>query len=220
MLYRAVPVALMAVVLLTILPSTESPAHETPRSAGATAQEVLAKFDEGDPGWKVRMEALVRLARIGPEAVPALIEALQKGSPTTREFAAQALVLFADARAKAALEQAVGDATAGVRIHAILALSMFGPLPATERNQQLTASDPSHFGVRPIMAAALALKEAPHAAALRKTLADYDLALMGRARFGEPAPDFMLMDYEGKPHRLSDYRGRQVIVLRFLLYDH
>lgn len=217
---RTITAALTSAVLLTVLPSTGSWAQESSRSAGATAQEVLAKFDKGDPGWKVRMEALVRLARIGPEAVPALIEALQKGSPTTREFAAQALVPFADARAKAALEQAVGDEKAGVRIHAILALSMFGPLPGTERNQQLAARDPSHFGVRPIMAAALALKEAPLAAELRQTLVDYDLAMMGRARLGEPAPDFTLTDFEGQPHRLSDLRGRQMIVLRFLLYDH
>ena len=30
---------------------------------------------------------------------------------------------------------------------------------------------------------------------------------------GKPAPDFTLTDIEGKPHKLSDYRGRNVVVV-------
>jgi peroxiredoxin len=31
--------------------------------------------------------------------------------------------------------------------------------------------------------------------------------------WGKPAPDFTLADIEGKPHRLSDYRGKDVILV-------
>lgn len=33
---------------------------------------------------------------------------------------------------------------------------------------------------------------------------------------GEPAPDFELTDVQGKYIRLSDYRGKQTVVLAFL----
>src|SRR5713226_1470854 len=76
---------------------------------GKAVQATLTKFDKGNPRWKVRMESLVGLVKIGPEAVPVLVEALRSGSPSTREFAAQALVLFADSTAKPALERALAD---------------------------------------------------------------------------------------------------------------
>src|SRR5438445_3747356 len=85
---------------------------------------IVAQFDKGDPGWEVRMQALVSLAKIGPPAVPVLVEALGHKSPETREFAAQALVLFADSKTRPALEGALDDSKPGVRLYAIQALSM------------------------------------------------------------------------------------------------
>src|SRR5262249_38248880 len=71
------------------------------------ARQIVARFEKGDPGGKVRMDALVRLARVGPAAVPVLAEALHKGSPWARELAAQALVLFAEPSTRAGLERAL-----------------------------------------------------------------------------------------------------------------
>src|SRR5262249_54079696 len=48
----------------------------------------------GDPGWKVRMEALVQLVRAGPAAVPLLREAMKKDSPAARAFATQVLAVI------------------------------------------------------------------------------------------------------------------------------
>ena len=82
-----------AILFVASLSSAEdTPNSENERHSGRT---ILAKFDKGDPGWQVRMQSLVRLARAESDAVPALIEALKTGSPTTREFAAQALAMFA-----------------------------------------------------------------------------------------------------------------------------
>jgi HEAT repeat protein len=196
----------------------ERAAPNKDRAAEQACREVLAKFDKDNPGWKVRMAGLVELAKQGPAAVPALVEALKNGSPSTRDFASQALVLFAEPGIRPALEEAVGAAEPGVRMYAIQGLSMLGPLPATARYQEIRDKDPSYWGVRPMMAAALQRDDQPKPAELRKVLAAYDLGLMDSASVGKPAPDFTLTDFNGKPKRLSDFRG-QTVVLRFILFD-
>jgi hypothetical protein len=205
-------------VALVLLGATALPATEG-TSAEKEARVIIARFERGDPGWKVRMEALVRLARLGPATVPVLVEALHKGEPLTRELAAQALGLFAEPGTRSGLDRALADPKPGVRIYAILALSMLGKLPRTERYEQILRNDPSDDGVRPMMAAALAREDRPNAAHLRKLLADYDLRHMDSARLGEMAPDFTLMDFSGKKYRLSHFRGKKTVVLRFILFD-
>src|SRR5262245_51057786 len=98
--------ALAVVLVLTANSAATQP--EKPRAgdqAAQTAREVLTAFDKGDPGWKVRMEGLVRLAKTGPGVALALAEGLKSDSALTREFAAQALVLFADPKTRPALEK-------------------------------------------------------------------------------------------------------------------
>jgi cytochrome oxidase Cu insertion factor (SCO1/SenC/PrrC family) len=73
--------------------------------------------------------------------------------------------------------------------------------------------------VQQMLATALAREDKPNAAELRKTLADYDLTKMDSARLGELAPNFVLTDHTGKPRRLSEFRGKTV-VLRFILFDY
>jgi hypothetical protein len=165
------------------------------------------------------MESLVRLAQAGPAVAPVLIGALADGQPAVREFAAQALVLFADATARPALERALADPTAGVRVYAIQALSMLGPLPRTKENERILTHDPSVYGVRPMMAAALERADRPDQAQMRKMLAEYDLRNLDCARLDQVAPDFTLTDYTGKTIRLSQFRGKAV-VLRFILFDY
>jgi hypothetical protein len=193
-----------------------------PRPAASPENDVralVAQFDQGDPGWKVRMTSLVALAKTGPVAVPVLVEALQKGSPSTREFAAQALVLFADSTTEPALERALADPKPGVRLYAIQALSMLGPLPRTKEHVRILTEDPTVFGVRPMMAAALERTDRPNQAEMRKALAEYELGKLDSARLGQTAPDFTLTDYTGKTYRLSQFRGKTV-VLRFILFDY
>ena len=148
-----------------------------------------------------------------------LIIALQSKDEERRE-AAQALVLFADANTRPALERALADPKPGVRVYAIQALSMLGPLPRTKENERILTGDPAWEGVRTMMAAALARADRPNQAELRKELADYDLRKMDSARVGELAPDFTLADFTGKTYRLSQFRGKQTVVLRFILYDY
>jgi HEAT repeat protein len=209
-----------AVVLLFAVPLPADDKTGAIAAAEKEARAALAKFEKRNGDWKVRMEALVSLTKIGPPADPVLVEALKDGQPTTREFAAQALVLFADAKTRPALERALGDPKTGVRLYAIQALSMLGPLPRTKENERILTSDPAFWGVRPMMAAALERADRPNQAELRKALADYDLSKMDSARVGELAPDFTLTDFAGKTYRLSQFRGKKTVVLRFILYDY
>jgi HEAT repeat protein len=165
------------------------------------------------------MESLVGLVKAGPEAVPVLVEALRTGSPSTREFAAQALVLVADSTTQPALQRALADPKPAVRLYAIQALSMLGPLPRSKKHERILTDDPTVFGVRPMMAAALERADRPSQAEMRKALAEYDLRNLDSARLGQTAPDFTLTDFTGKTCRLSQFRGKTV-VLRFILFDY
>jgi hypothetical protein len=211
---------MLTLVLLfpTLVSADEKP--DSKAEPQKSVRAILIKFHEGDPGWKVRMEALVSLAKIGPAAGPTLVEGLKHESPATREFAAQALVLFADSTMEPAFEQALADPKPGVRLYAIQALSMHGPLQRTKEHERILKEDPAFFGVRPMMAAALERTDRPNQAEMRKTLASYDLSSMDSARLGELAPDFTLTDFTGKQHSLSEFRGKKTVVLRFILFDY
>src|SRR5262249_50713644 len=102
----------MLIVTCGLLLALSMSADEKPSPSADmqnTVRAILARFDKGDPGWKVRMESLVHLAKIGPAAGPSLIDGLKHESLVTREFAAQALVLFADSTMEPALELALAD---------------------------------------------------------------------------------------------------------------
>ena len=57
-----------------------------------------------------------------------------------------------------------------------------------------------------------------HKTELRKTLAEYNLAQLDSARVGKSAPDFILKDAAGKTYRLSQFRGK-IVVLVFIVFD-
>jgi hypothetical protein len=196
----------------------DSVGNDTPTVTRPSGKQILSRFDKGDPGWKVRMQSLVQLAKIGPAAVPLLVDGLKTGSPSTREFAAQALGMFAESSARPALEQALQDPKATVRIYAIRALRHLGPLQPAERYEKMTA-DPDR-NVRATVRAALERKDRSEAETLRQAWASYDLAKLGTARIGEMAPDFTLTALSGKTYRLRDFRGKKTVVLRYLKLDY
>lgn len=188
-------------------PDTSAPAEKLTR-------ETLARFDKGDPGWKVRMESLVGLVRAGPAAVPVLVDALKGGSPSVREFAAQVLAVLADPATRPALVGALEDREPGVRVHAVKALTMFGGLELTDRQRQVLEED-SHWMLRHYIGIAVARDDKPNPEAIRRALVEYDLAQMDTARLGRVAPDFSLADAAGQTHRLSQFRGQKTVILEF-----
>jgi hypothetical protein len=190
------------------------PASTAP--AERTARAILAKFDRRDPGWNVRMEALVTLVKTGPAAVPVLAQALQSNSPLVREFAAQVLAVLAEPSTWPALERALTDPDSRVRIYAVKALSLSGRLvllPKAQRQKLLKLTRPGMM--RDYINDALRRDDKPDPQAIRKALRTFDPATMDIARLGQAAPDFALPDALGKTHRLSQFRTKKMVVLEF-----
>ena len=187
-----------------------------------SVQEILTQFQRSrqqpatgpsmKQNWNVRMECLVKLMRIGPTAVPVLIDCLkdEKAPPYTRAFAAQALGLLADARARPTLVKAMEDKDRVVQLHAIKAVGRLGRLEAEPRYRKI--AEEGNFQ----MTFALTRDDEPDMATVRRTLAQYDLSQIDAAQVGRAAPDFSLCDTTGKTHRLGEYRGQKVVVLVFL----
>jgi len=171
-----------------------------------------------DAGWKARLAAFQHLVRAGNQALPVLTEALAKGDDDTRVFAAQALGFLADPASRPALEAALKDPHAPVRLYAIMALSMFGKLDPTEAHLRIRDQE-ANSDVKANMRFALGRDDQPDAASLHQTMLAYDLSRVNTAAVGKPAPDFTLTDTLGKRHTLSQLRGQKAVVLIFIYGD-
>jgi hypothetical protein len=95
-------------------------------------------------------------------------------------------------------------------------LSLMGRLSADEEpDRRLLEKDP-HPLVRAAVAWALERDDANAAAiAVRRALREYDPRDTDTARLDEKAPDFCLVDAFGNTYRLSDFRGKKPVVLKF-----
>jgi HEAT repeats len=182
-------------------------------------REVLAKFERGDPGWKVRMESLAQAVRAGADAVPVLAESLDTGVAPVREFAAHALSMIADPRSEPVLTKALDDPDRGVRIYAVRALSGLRKLRLTEAYRTVMTKASTTWPKAPWMddylLAAQDPQHSPNPSAKRTMLLEYELSQMDSASVGRLAPDFVLHDRNGNEVRLSDFRGKSAIVLEF-----
>jgi hypothetical protein len=218
----------MATTVLGASRSTGDPVTPPPSRPAAedslSVQEILTKFQEHrqqhaeEQNWKVRMECLVKLMRIGPAAVPVLIECLkdEKAPPSTRAFAAQALGFLADARARPALLQAIEAKDGFVLAYALHALGRLGRLEATPKLREFI--DGKHWCTGGYFDSTFVLTrdDRPNPEPIRQALRNYDLSRIDSARLGKPAPDFTLEDASGKTWHLGQLRGKKAVVLIFL----
>ena len=172
-----------------------------------------------DAGWKVRMETLGGLVRLGDAAVPTLIRALDDPEPDVRVLAAQALSYLADGRAADRLRRTLAeDGDAAARLYAADALGAIGGLRPSPLLEKVEAED-SNRDVRAHVRFALERDGKPLDDEVRSSLRTLDPRKLDAARVGERAPDFTLDDALGKAYRLADFRGKQAVVLVFIYGD-
>jgi HEAT repeat protein len=215
--------SLLALILLATLAAPRLAGDSPAPQAERIVRDALARFEKSEPSWQTRLQAAVALAKVGPAAVPALVEALKKGALQTRLFAGEMMVLLVeprkvDADVRAELERALENEDDFVREFAIKALNRLGALDKVKRARHILKNDPSPE-IRRVMAVALKGELRDNAPAIRKALAEFDPAAIESARLGQRAPDFSLTDTAGKVVRLSQFRGHKIVVLVFLVED-
>ncbi len=205
----------LALVAVGLLAAGAFADQESRQTDSRTVTEILAKFQKGDPDWKVRMESLVRIANAGPDALPMLVDALQSKSRSKRQFAAQALAVIHDPATRPALVRATTHSDATVRSYAVRGLGMMGAerIPASERSRiRKSLGSTGRRYASEVLSKDQALPEWKSA---RATLMKYDLAKLDTARIGRMAPDFVLTSALGKTYRLSQFRGKKIVLLEF-----
>lgn len=172
----------------------------------------------GDSGWKHRMTALRSLILLGEKSVPALTKALDSEHEPTRILAAQALgYLGPHADIERVKNSLKSDKSAAVRLYAADVIGMSGKsktvdwseLSTTERNRDVLKH----------MSYAKQRQANAISGDVIATLRKWNPQSMDSAKVGEMAPDFRLQTIEGDEIALSDYRGKQPVVLVFIYGD-
>jgi HEAT repeat protein len=217
------PRSLSALVLIAALVAPLRADDKPTRSAEQKVRDALTQFEKGEPSTQLRMQVAVALARVGPDAVPPLMEAMKKGALQTRLLAGEMMELLVepgkvDAKTRAELERNLEDPEDFVREFSIRALWRLGVLDKVKLARQISEKDPSR-DIRRVTAAALNGELGNYAPQIRKALRQFDPAAFDSARLGQPAPDFSLIDTAGKSVRLSQFRGHKTVVLLFLAED-
>jgi len=177
--------------------------------------------DIEDAAWRKRFASLQQLVRIGKPAVQPLVAGLKHDNVEVRIFAAQVLgYLAAHSRSAepALLASLETDASPAVRLYAADSLGMIGS--GKRLKQQLTRirAVEKNKDVKKHLSYVLAREANPIAPAVIKKLKQWK-APKNIATIGQPAPDFELEALNGKPVKLSSFRGKSPVVLVFLYGD-
>ena len=204
--------------------SAKTPA-ELLRDYGAVPWQkyaVMRKPEGQEPPWKLRLTTEHALISAGGRAAGAeLVRATQSKDAQVRALAAQMLGVLGNFRAEAALSKLLQSDPSGlVRSYAAEAVSRLegvdaGPLLAqavndSNRNVKWTAQQ-SQLRLR---------KKFPSGAALQRRWTEgFDAAKLASAKVGQSAPDFTLESAMGGKIKLSQYRGKQPVVVLFQLAD-
>ncbi|CAN5857781.1 hypothetical protein BH23PLA1_BH23PLA1_03170 [soil metagenome] len=170
-------------------------------------------------GWKVRMEVLRGLARLGGEAVQPLIAAMDDDDAEIRVLSAQALSYLADPRAIDRLKRTLAeDPAPAARLYAADALGAAGGLKPSPLLEQVERQDENR-DVRAHVRFALERQGQPLDPQIQEQLKSIDLDRLDSAEVGKLAPDFQLNDALGHAYQLSQFRDKQAVVLVFIYGD-
>ena len=237
-LVAAFAAIMLAPRMVAVGQSTHVQAKKTSNDQKMDAEQLLAKFfkafDEskwekdfrgknhiratGDAGWKVRAETLQQLVAGGAASIPAIEQALTSKDAPTRILAAQAIGYLAPmADIEMLTKVAKTDTEPAVRLYAVDAIGMSGKgknvdwdaLAKNEKNRDVLmhinyAKSRGAKGVEQSVTASLA-------AMSNKSI--------DSAKVGQPAPEFTLNSVDGTKFSLSQFKGKQPVVLIFIYGD-
>lgn len=173
-----------------------------------------------DPDWKVLTLALRDLARLGPEATSSIRERLSREDLHARYLAAASLGIRADTTAVEDLARLLeADPEMLVRSQAAVTLRQIGDpaavsaLKAALRDREDDVRHQARLAIEAI-GAGVGMD-----GKLREAYISLDEDTFETAAVGEPAPDFELPDTEARPWKLSDFKGKQPVVLVWIFAD-
>lgn len=177
--------------------------------------------DLQDDDWRVRTLAVRDLVRLGGEATPGLTDALQDAGANVRHMAAMTLGIIRATTAVPALVNALlGDKDVVVRSQSAIALGLIGQTNALPSLRQAQTEDKSRDVRHQAELAAYAVEHGFGATpGLAAAYRELDESHFGQIRIGGPAVDFELSDTEGRPWRLSAFRGKKAVALIWIFAD-
>lgn len=195
-----------------------------PLEDGRTQEPALGHdgvADLSDRAWRIRLLAIRDLVRLGNVAVPELIKSSSDENSHVRNIAAFVLGLNpAAASDEALLEMLRQDTDPVVRSQAAISLAQLKSEVALPVLRDLAKNDVSR-DVRhqcDLAVYRITKYEGPEAD-LAAAYGSLDESQFDQVRVGEPALDFELTDTDGKPWRLSDFRGEKDVVLIWIFAD-
>ncbi len=172
-----------------------------------------------DEGWQARMLAMQGITAYGKDGVASLVASLTNDDTPTRLLAAQTLGYLAPNVPREPLVEALkNDPDAAVRLYAVDSLGMqggkdLGKTLTARREKERNRDSKKHIGY------AIERKKEGVDPSIIDSLIKWDNKQINSAKIGRPAPDFQLATISGAKYRLSDFKGKQAVVLVFIYGD-
>lgn len=179
----------------------------------------VARLEDQD--WRVRILAVRDLVQLGLPAMPGLLQGTENTNAHVRQVAAMTMGIIRATNAAPALEKLLRqDQDEVVRSQAAVSLGQIGLRRSLTTVQAAQKDDASRDVQHQAELAAYSIEHGKSAAPdLMRAWAGLDEGKFGRLQVGQPAPDFELSDTEGRRWRLTDFRGKQAVVLIWVFAD-
>lgn len=179
--------------------------------------------DVTEDSWIVRLLAIRDLVRLGEESISAVQSELYCGNRNVRFISVFILGLFGVKEAnEELLGMVVDDPDDVVRCQAAQALGQIGLSESVPILQKIIEGDTNRDLRHRAELAVRRINEGFTAERNKKMIEgikNLDESTFNTLAVGKTAPDFALRDTEGQLRRLSDFRGKQPVVLIWIFAD-
>ena len=178
---------------------------------------VAFRTEDDATTWKTYALSMKRLAAMGDEAIPGLIKACDDSNFQVRALSARVLGYLQAKAAVPKLIELLNDKQAPA---ALLAADALGQIqdPAGLESLREARNHEKRGDVLLHVNKSLDRKT-PLESDVVPQILKIDSRSIDSAKTGQAAPDFMLLDPDGAPWTLSDFRGKKSVVLVFIYGD-